>query len=252
MTKLFKNYAIQILLISITLTTYKCNTNKQESPILPQLKLQKTTPILVPEPSGLALSFDNNFIWCVSDDKSLIYKLDKNGKIVKTVSVSGEDLEGITVIDSNILAVILERSREVVVIDTLGNEINRGKINVSGKLNEGLEGICYDGYLRNFYFVNEKQPGLLIKTDSDFKEIFRKEIGLAKDYSEIFFAKEDSTLWILSDESEMIIQTNKEGNKIKEFGIDVVQPEGLIVDYKNKIVYVVSDKTEKLYEFKLP
>jgi len=42
------------------------------------------------------------------------------------------------------------------------------------------------------------------------------------------------------------------GNKLKEFFIEVDQPEGLVVDYKNKLIYVVSDKKEELYEFKLP
>jgi uncharacterized protein YjiK len=252
MKLLIKNRANIILLLSFTLIIYKCNTNRQQSPILQNLLQLKSTPLLVPEPSGLALSYDGKFFWAVSDDKSLIYKIDKNGKILAKLRVNGEDLEGITVINSNSLAIILERTREVVVVDTLGNEITRNKINVKGKLNEGLEGICYDVFENNFYFVNEKKPGLLIKTDANFNEIFRKEIKFARDYSEIFFAKEDSTLWILSDESEKIIQTDRNGKKLKEYGIKVIQPEGLIVDYKNKIVYVVSDKTEKLYEFKLP
>jgi len=39
---------------------------------------------------------------------------------------------------------------------------------------------------------------------------------------------------------------------IKEYRINVRQPEGLVVDYKNKKAYVVCDNTEKLYEFNLP
>ena len=136
----------------------------------------------------------------------------------------------------------MERTREVVVVDTSGKEINRKKFNIKGRLNEGLEGICYDSITKNFYFVNEKKPGLLIKTDSSFTEIFRREIKFAKDYSDIFFANEDSALWILSDESNKIIQTDINGNKIKEYGINVDQPEGLVVDYISKRVYIVSDK----------
>jgi len=115
-----------------------------------------------------------------------------------------------------------------------------------------LEGICFDTKTKNFYFLNEKNPGLLIKTDSSFNEIFRKEIKIAKDYSDMFFSSEDNTLWILSDESKKIIQTDLNGNKIKEYLIDVKQPEGLVVNYKNKKVFIVSDKKEELYEFMLP
>jgi len=210
------------------------------------------TPINVPEPSGLTLSFDGNYFWTISDEDSKVYKIDKLGKIIRSFSVIGEDLEGITVIDSIKLAVILERAREVVVIDTLGKELRRKSFGLKGKLNEGLEGICYDSIRKDFYFVNEKYPGLLIKTDSSFVEIFRKELKIAKDYSDIFFAKDDSTLWILSDESKKIIQTDLNGKKITEYSIKVDQPEGLVVDYKNKKVFVVSDKKEELYEFSLP
>ena len=115
-----------------------------------------------------------------------------------------------------------------------------------------MEGICYDSKTKNFYFLNEKRPGLLIKTDSTFKEIFRKELMFAKDYSDIFFSNDDNTLWILSDESKKIIQTDLNGNKILEFGINVEQPEGLVVDYKRKKIFIVSDKKEELYEFNLP
>jgi uncharacterized protein YjiK len=209
-------------------------------------------PINVPEPSGLAFSYDKKYFWTVGDSDSKIYMLNLNGKIINSFVINGEDLEGVSVIDSIHLAVILERTREVVIVDTSGNEIKRRKFEIEGRLNEGLEGICFDHKTKDFYFLNEKNPGLLIKTDSSFNEIFRKEIKLAKDYSDIFFSNDDNTLWILSDESKKIIQTDLNGKKIKEYSIDVKQPEGLVVDYRNKKVFVVSDKKEELYEFNFP
>jgi len=252
MISIIKNCANTLIILLLALSHYKCNTNRQESPIARNLYLQKVTPIKVPEPSGLALSFDDNYFWSVGDSDSKVYKLDLSGNIVKSFIVNGEDLEGVTVIDSTNLAVILERTREVVVVDTSGKEIKRKKFDLKGKLNEGLEGICIDVIKGDFYLLNEKRPGLLIKTDNSFNEIFRKEIKLAKDYSDIFFSKDDSTLWILSDESKKIIQTDLNGKKIKEYKINVDQPEGLVIDNKNKKLFIVSDKKEELYEFKLP
>jgi len=252
MISIIKNCANVLIILLLALSLYKCNTNRQESPIAKNLYLQKVTPIKVPEPSGLALSFDGNYFWSVGDSDSKVYKLDLSGNIVKSFIVNGEDLEGVTVIDSTNLAVILERTREVVVVDTSGKEIKRKKFDLKGKLNEGLEGICIDVIKGDFYFLNEKRPGLLIRTDNNFNEIFRKEIKLAKDYSDIFFSKDDNTLWILSDESKKIIQTDLNGKKIKEYKINVDQPEGLVIDYKNKKIFIVSDKKEELYEFKLP
>lgn len=247
-----KNCATITCILLLTLSMYKCNTNRQESPIPEKLSLQKMTPIKVPEPSGLALSFDGKNFWSVGDSDSKVYKLDLYGNVIKTFVINGEDLEGITVIDSIHLAVILERTREVVIVDTSGKEVKRKQFDLKGRLNEGLEGICFDVSTMEYYFLNEKRPGLLIKTDSSFNEIFRKELKLAKDYSDIFFSQSDNTLWILSDESAKIIHTNLEGKKIKEYSIKVQQPEGLVVDYKNKKIFIVSDKKEELYEFKLP
>jgi len=247
-----KNCATTICVLLLTLSQYKCNTNRQESPITEKLSLQKMTPIKVPEPSGLAFSYDRKYFWSVGDSDSKVHKLDLNGNVIASFVIDGEDLEGITVIDSTRLAVILERTREVVIVDTTGIEIKRKQFDLKGGLNEGLEGICFDVSTKEFYFLNEKDPGLLIKTDSSFNEIFRMELKLAKDYSDIFFSQDDNTLWILSDESKKIIHTDLNGNKIREYRINVEQPEGLVVDYKNKKVYVVCDNTEKLYEFNLP
>jgi uncharacterized protein YjiK len=252
MKYLIKNCATIICVLLLTLSQYKCNTNRQESPITEKLSLQKMIPIKVPEPSGFALSFDAKYFWSVGDSDSKVYKLDFNGNVIRSFVINGEDLEGITVIDSTHLAVILERTREVVIVDTSGKEVKRKQFDLKGRLNEGLEGICFDFNTREFYFVNEKRPGLLIKTDSSFNEIFRKELKLAKDYSDIFFSQADNTIWMLSDESRKIIQTDLEGKMIKEYYIKVQQPEGLVVDYKNKRVFIVSDKKEEFYEFKLP
>jgi uncharacterized protein YjiK len=247
-----KFYATFILLFTLSIACSNCNINRKESPVVKNPELLKMTSIKVPEPSGLALSFDGNNFWAVGDEQSIIYKLDKTGIIISSFEVIGEDLEGITVIDSEKLVVVFERTREVAIVDTSGKEITRKKFDLEGKLNEGLEGICYDDKNKNFYLVNEKDPGLLIKTDENFNELYRKEINFAKDFSDIYYSKDDSTLWILSDESKKIIQTDLEGNRLKEYYINVTQPEGLVVDYKNKKIFVVCDKTEALYEFSLP
>ena len=249
---IIKNCAITFIIILSIITLYKCNTNGKQTPIPENLSLQKMSPINVPEPSGLAFSFKKDFFWAVSDSNSKVYKLNLKGNIITSFLINGEDLEGITVFDSERLAVILERTREIVIVDTSGREIKRKKFDLHGNLNEGLEGICYDPINKNFYLLNEKHPGLLIKTDDNFNEIFRKELNLADDYSDIFLSVKDTTLWILSDESEMIIQTDFNGRLIKEYKINVDQPEGLVVDYVNKKVFVVSDKKEELYEYKLP
>lgn len=246
-----KFYASLILLVLVIICCNKSNINREDSPIVKSLKLQKVTSIKVPEPSGLCFSYDKKHLWTVCDENSTVYKIGLNGIIIDSFKVMGEDLEGITVNDPASLAVVLERARQVVIVDTTGKELSRFSFDLPGNLNEGLEGICYDNLNQNYYLLNEKNPGLLIKTDKNLRIIRKKEINFADDFSDIFYSAEDTTLWILSDESQKIIQTDLEGRLIKQFFVDVVQPEGLVVDYKNKYVLIVSDKKEKLYQFKL-
>lgn len=80
----------------------------------------------------------------MSDQNSKVYLIDSWGREVKSFKVDGEDLEGITVIDERTLAVVLEKTREVVILDTSGLELKRRKLNLKGELNSGLEGITYD------------------------------------------------------------------------------------------------------------
>lgn len=176
------------MLVSLLISCNNSNINREDSPIVKSLSLQKVTPINVPEPSGLSYSFDRKHFWSVCDENSKVYKMDLNGLVIDSFKISGEDLEGITVISLNKLAVILERTREVVVIDTLGNEICRSGFYLPGNLNEGLEGICFDKINKKFYLLNEKNPGLLIKTNIDFEIELKKEINFADDFSDIYFA----------------------------------------------------------------
>lgn len=207
--------------------------------------------IPVPEPSGLDLSFDGSGFWVVSDENSTVYLLDGWGSVVKNFKVNGFDLEGITIIDDSTLAVVLERSREVVILDTSGLELKRAKINLEGELNSGLEGITYNSKEKRFYILNEKKPRLLITLDQNLMELKRDTLNFSKDVSGIFFDKQNNTLWITSDESQRIFKTDLSGNPIEEFKIKVTQPEGITLNKTRKKLYIVSDNTENLYVFNL-
>jgi uncharacterized protein YjiK len=208
-------------------------------------------PIPIPEPSGLDLSFDENGFWVVSDQNSKVYLIDSWGKEIKSFEVKGEDLEGITVVNDSLLAIVLERTREVVILDTSGNEMNRATLNLEGELNSGLEGITYNPEKKIFYVLNEKNPRLLITLDENLIELKRDTIKFAKDFSGIFFDDKDNTLWILSDENQEIYKTDLAGKVIREFKIKVKQPEGIALNKDRTKLFLVSDVTGNLYVFDL-
>jgi uncharacterized protein YjiK len=227
-----------------------CSKDKDENTIK-TLSFAIAEKIPVPEPSGLDLKMDETAFWVVSDENSQVYLIDSWGRVVKSFKVNGEDLEGITVIDDSTLAVVLERTREVVILDTSGTEIKRATLHLKGELNSGLEGITYDPAGKKFFVLNEKKPRLLLTLDENLVEIKRDTLNFAKDISGIYFDAGDKTLWILSDESQRIFKTDLSGNPIEEFKIKVTQPEGITFNEAHTKLYIVSDKTENLYVFNL-
>ena len=222
---------------------------KENSPEL--LTFYISEPIPVPEPSGIDLSFDEKAFWVVSDQNSKVYLIDSWGREIKSFKVEGEDLEGITVLNDSTLAVVLERTREVVIVDTAGNEIKRAPLNLDGELNSGLEGITYNPDKKNFYVLNEKKPRLLVTLDENLVELKQDTLSFAKDFSGLFFDGNDNTLWLLSDESQEIYKTDLSGKVIQEFRINVKQPEGITINKERTKLYLVSDVTGNLYVFSL-
>jgi len=228
-----------------------CKTDKNDNNVK-KLQFSVAEGIPVPEPSGLDLNFDETGFWIVSDENSTVYLIDSWGKEVKRFKVDGDDLEGITVIDTIRLAVVLERSREVVILDTSGTELKRTKIDLTGELNSGLEGITYDPEQKKFYLLNEKDPILLLTLDENLTEINRDTLSFSKDASGIYFNSDDNKLWILSDESQMIYKTNLSGSEVyQKYRINVIQPEGITVKKDGTKLYIISDINGSLYVFNL-
>jgi uncharacterized protein YjiK len=234
---------------AVSVVAFSCYQKKTDS--VKTLSFSIAEEIPVPEPSGLDLSYDEKSFWIVSDQNSKVYLLDSWGNKIKSFKVKGDDLEGITVVNDSILAVVLERSREVVILDTAGNELKRTKLDLKGDLNSGLEGITYNPADKKYYLLNEKKPTLLITLDENLVELARDTLNISKDVSGIFYDDIDSTLWILSDESHRIYNTDLSGNQIDEFKIIVAQPEGITFNKARTKLYLVSDKTETLYVFNL-
>ena len=243
-----KTIYLSILLLAM-LFSFCSKSNTEKS--VKTLSFSVAEKIPVPEPSGLDLAFDETGFWIVSDQNSNVYLIDSWGKVVKSFKVNGEDLEGITVIDDSTIALVLERTREVVILDTSGLEFKRAKLDLEGELNNGLEGISYDPDEKKFFVLNEKKPRLLLTLDENLNEIKRDTLNFAKDVSGIFFDAVDKNLWILSDESQRIFKTDLSGNPIEEFKIKITQPEGITLNKARTKLFVVSDKTENLYVFNL-
>jgi len=244
-----KNYLFFILATVLAFSLFSCKDSKEQKE---SIKLINTIKTKVPEPSDLCLSYDEKALWTVSDEENEIYLLSFEGKILETIKVDGNDLEGVTAIDDTTLAVILERDRIVVKLTTSGKELSRKKYSeLKGKLNAGLEGITYNPINGHFFMVNEKTPCLFIETDTDLNIIKKEEWDYTDDISGIFYDKKMDCLWIISDENNSIMKCDLNGKMFDSIRVTVPQMEGIAVDHTNNRVYAISDITGELFVYKL-
>ena len=246
-----KDYSFHSLIfILISITFWGC-VKKNDEELKTHINYLKVYDIPVSEPSGLDLTYTESGFWTVSDENSTVYKLNNWGKIEKCFTVKGIDLEGVSVVDDKTIAVVLERVREIALLDTSGNELKRIKVDLEGELNKGLEGISYDPENKKFFLLNEKDPCLLLSFGENLNELSRDTLNFKKDASGIHFDAKNKLLWILSDESQCITKCDLKGNPIKKYYISVPQPEGITIDAEGKKIYIVSDINNALYVFNL-
>lgn len=235
MKKTFISIVLFISLLS------SCGGKNRNLKIVAEFKLK------IPEPSGLALSADGKNLWMVSDQNSTVYFTSLNGTIIKSFKVNAEDLEGITILSDTSLAVISERSSEIILLNNGGKEYARKELNIDGKSNVGPEGLSYDRKSRRYFVVKEKKPKLLYEYDSKFNEVKKTKIDFVDDLSDINYISEKDELWVISDESKLVAKCSTRGEVKEKYTVDINQIEGIAVDYRNKKIYLVSDSKEKLY-----
>ena len=231
-----------ILLICIVL--FGC-VNDDTNKFNENLRETDSFRIDVDEPSDLALSYEADAFWTVSDDNSTVYKLGLEGEILQEIETEYDDLEGVTVLDENKLAIAVEEERLICIIDLDGNLLKEFKLHIEGEYNKGIEGLVFNSENRHFYLVNEKYPVLLIELDKNFDVILEKEINFVNDLSAVTYNKKTNELWLLSDESKEIAVCDLKGNLKKKISFDIVQAEGICI--KEDKIYIVSDPKGEIY-----
>ncbi len=214
------------------------------------LKVLKQYNLNVPEPSGLAFHVDKKNLWTVSDQTGNVYKINLAGQVIEALEIGADDLEGVFFHRGfQSLLVVEEYLADVLRIDTLGVVSNRYEI-LRTHDNSGLEGICADND-GNIFVLKEKAPGKWIALNSDFSIKEEIELHFAPDYSDI---TPDTTLnrfWILSDQAKQVFLWDKNDGVIEKYNVPVENPEGIAIDFENKIFYIVSDAQQKFFIFSL-
>ena len=187
----------------------------------------------------------------VDDNLSKVHVISNTGNIIRTLSFTGDDLEGVTYVpnDSSIY-IVEEKKKEIVKLDTTGNEILRFPVSLNNTdAKHGLEGISYNPTNGHLFVVSEQSPSLLMEMTLAGEIIATHELSFAQDYSAGYFDTRDSSLWILSDKSKIVAKCDLQGNPVQQYSTGLEKFEGLIVDSKNGNIYLINDNTNILYVF---
>ncbi len=234
----------------------------------PSLTLLNTHPLTVLEPSGLAFNRATNELFTVSDNTGFVYRISNTGTTLQTLNYVGSDLEGVSMYTTNKILIAVEGSRELIeydyVVDNSASftshvmNYTNTDLSATGD-NSRIEGVTYDDANNEIYFLNEKNPGALIKADGSFNVINEYPDPLAHggDYSGSAYVKETGELWLASDQNSTIYKCNTNGTIIQSFpvttsgGNPINKLEGIAIDYNNQLLYAVSDGGQELYIFKI-
>lgn len=210
------------------------------------LRIITRRTLQVPEPSGLTFFGSDSYLWTVSDQTGILYKIDRSGRILKTLDINGSDLEGVCYNDvTNELLVVEENLAEVVRLDTLGNIKGRSRI-LDTHDNSGLEGVCVDK-IGTIFVLKEKDPGLFIELNTNLSVRESVTLTFASDYSDITCDITANRFWIASDQDQKIFLWDKAEGVLEEYSIPVENPEGIAVDFQNERFYLTSDSRGELY-----
>jgi uncharacterized protein YjiK len=238
---------INLLLIIVLLASCKEN-NIDEYPLL---NLVAQYPVDIPELSDLSPYKNADEFLTVSDTTGKVYVISATGAVIRDINFDGNDLEGVTYVplDSTIF-VVEEKQKEILQLDTAGHEIRRFPVDLANVYEKhGPEGITYNPENGHLYVVSEKLPSLLIEMTMSGEVVDSYELNFAEDYSAVCYDHRDGSLWILSDESEIVAKCDLTGKPLKKYRTGIEKCEGLVVDSENARIYIVTDQVSVLYLF---
>jgi len=228
---------------------------------LQELTLMAVYPLEIEDPSGLTLDVSGEFLWTVSDDPGdHIYKISFEGEILDVLTAyEGDDMEGITMNPNDgTLWVAEEKLRQIVQLTVEGEVLQVVNVPVEqNNRNDGLEGIAWNPANDHVFILNEKNPRLFIELDSQFNVhrtvslIFDQPYHM-RDVAGLYYQHEEEEFWIVSDDSEKIVVTDKELNPLRGYNLPADKFEGIAVDTNRERLYLVNDREEALYVFELP
>lgn len=213
-----------------------------------KIKPIKKIKMLIPEPSDVALSFEGNSLFVVSD-KGMLFETDLDGKIIrKANNYFGLDCEGVYA-DKNFVYVAEEFSRRIAVFSVSDfSLIKMITIPYHGARNKGYEAITYNPTTKKFLLFIEKDPAKIFELDENFNKV--NEIDISKLAIDISGASyHNGFLWLLSDEDQKIMKLDPSNYRVlAAWKIPILNPEGITFTKDGKLI-IMSDGMKQMFYF---
>ena len=195
----------------------------------------------------------------VAQDNGSVLEFDFEGNLLSDNAMPNPDgrakvdLEGITLSGDGSIYMCEERFREVWKLSADHKAItlisDAGPREDQNEDNQGYEGIAAgpDGIL---YVANQSKP-FRVYTYSLVTGTWGTafDVSGAKSLSDIFYDKDDGTLWITDAKTQKLTQFRPDGTLLQSMDISFVnKPEGFCKDSSLKLMWFVCDKTNKIYK----
>lgn len=220
--------------------------------------------------SGLTFDEQRNQLWAVVNNPEELIALDLDGEFIARYPLKGfVDVEAVSYLGDNLLAVAEERSQSIVIlpVPTQPGELVREdyaavSLSIGAAENEGFEGLGYDRAGDRLFVVKEHSPRKLYEIQG-IKASFNGELNLniidreawiedkdmASDLASVHYDQRTGHLVLLSDEAKMMLELDGEGELVSFrslwsgfAGLDksVPQAEGMTFDDRGGL-YLVSE-----------
>ena len=220
--------------------------------------------------SGLTFDEQRNQLWAVVNNPEELIALDLNGEFIARYPLKGfVDVEAVTYLGDNLLAVAEERSQSIVIlpVPTRPGELVREdyaavSLSMGASDNAGFEGLGYDRAGDRLFVVKEHSPRKLYEIQG-IKASFNGQLNLnvidreawiedkdmASDLASVHYDERTGHLVLLSDEAKMMLELDSEGELVSFrslwsgfAGLDnsVPQAEGMTFDDRGDL-YLVSE-----------